>query len=668
MRVIQRLYQNLIVNLTSLRREAERALSESEQRFRLVVEAAPNAMVMVDRSGKITMVNAQAERTFGYARDELVGQPVELLVPERFRGHHPGLREAFFTDPKPRFMGAGRDLYAVKKDGSEFPVEIGLNPIETEGGLMVLSAIVDITQRKAAQLALRDSERRFRLVVEAAPNAMVMVDRSGKITMINAQAERTFGYARGELVGQPVDMLVPERFRGHHPGLREAFLADPKPRPMGAGRDLYAVKKDGSEFPVEIGFNPIETDEGLMVLSAIVDITQRKTAQLALRDSERRYSILIDGVTDYAIYMIDPNGVVTNWNRGAERIKGYTAEEIIGRNFSCFYTEADRAANIPKRALEIAAREGRHETEALRVRKDGSQFWADVVIDALRDEDGRLIGFAKITRDITERLRAARALEEARLKVLQEELARANRLMQMGELTASIAHEVNQPIAAVVASAGAALRWLAAKPPDVESARQSLERIAREGERAGGVISRIRALVRNAPTRRDRLDINDVINEAVTIAQSDLHKHGVRLRSGLVSGLPAVVADRAQMQQVMLNLIGNAVEAMSGADGGTRELALISGEDDAANVFVEVRDSGRGLDAANLDRLFDPFFTTKPEGMGMGLAISRTIIQSHGGRLWAEPAQPRGAVFRFTLPVAPEPAPDPAPDPESSPP
>ena len=194
----------------------------------------------------------------------------------------------------------------------EFPVEIGLNPIETDEGTIVLSAIVDITARKAAEQALRESEqrysageRRFRLVVEAAPNAMVMLDRTGKIVMVNAQTERVFGYSRGELVGQPVEMLVPERFRSRHPELRKTFYADPRPRPMGAGRDLYGLKKDGGEFPVEIGLNPIETDEGTMVLAAIVDITARKTAAQALRESEQRYSMLIDGVTDYAIYMVD---------------------------------------------------------------------------------------------------------------------------------------------------------------------------------------------------------------------------------------------------------------------------------------------------------------------------------------------------------------------------
>ena len=360
---------------------------------------------MIDPAGKIVMVNAQAERVFGYSRAELMGQPVEMLVPERLRSHHPGLRKTFLADPRPRPMGAGRDLYGLNKDGSEFPIEIGLNPIETDEGTMVLSAIVDITARKAAELALRDSEQRFRLVVEAAPNAMVMIDPAGKIVMVNTQAERVFGYSRAELVGQPVEMLVPERFRGHHPELRKTFFADPRPRPMGAGRDLYGLRKDGSEFPVEIGLNPIETDEGTMVLSAIVDITARKAAELALRESEQRYSVLVDGVTDYAIYMVDPNGIVTNWNRGAQRIKGYRTEEIVGQHFSCFYTEEDRAANVPQQSLEIAARDGRYEAEAWRVRKDGSRFLADVVIDALKDDSGQLIGFAKITRDVTERVR-----------------------------------------------------------------------------------------------------------------------------------------------------------------------------------------------------------------------------------------------------------------------
>ena len=299
-----------------------------------------------------------------------------------------------------------------------------------------------------------------------------------------------------------------------------------------------------ASFPVEIGLNPIETDEGTMVLSAIVDITARKAAKLALRESEQRYSVLVDGVTDYAIYMIDPNGIVTNWNRGAQRIKGYRTEEIVGQHFSCFYTEEDRAANVPQQSLEIAVRDGRYEAEAWRVRKDGSRFLADVVIDALKDDSGQLIGFAKITRDVTERVKAARELEEARISLVQSraeealrraqaELAHVARVTTLGELTASIAHEVNQPLAGLVASGTACLNWLAGQPPDIEKVRQSVERIVRDSKRAGEVIHRVRALATKASIQKAPLDINSVINEVIALVQLELISHRVSLRTEL---------------------------------------------------------------------------------------------------------------------------------------
>ncbi|MDY0871352.1 PAS domain S-box protein [Dongia rigui] len=260
--------------------------SGEHSRFRLVVEAAPSAMVMVDAAGCIEMVNLQAERVFGYSRSEMIGRPVEMLLPARMRDHHPDLRRTFFTNPRSRPMGIGRDLFARRKDGSEFPVEIGLNPIETDEGTMVLSAIVDISERKR-------SEERFRLVVEAAPNAMVMINGRGEIEMVNAQAERVFGYARTEMLGQPVEMLVPERFRSHHPALRKSFGGAAEARPMGAGRDLFARRKDGSEFPVEIGLNPIETEDGVMVLSAIVDISDRKQKENRIAQALKEKDVLL---------------------------------------------------------------------------------------------------------------------------------------------------------------------------------------------------------------------------------------------------------------------------------------------------------------------------------------------------------------------------------------
>jgi PAS domain S-box-containing protein len=228
-------------------------------------------MLMMDHAGAIVLVNEQIERLFGYPRQELLGQKIEMLVPERFRRRHPDFRQEFFHDPKVRAMGGGRDLYGLRKDGSEIPIEIGLNPLDTPEGRFVLSSVVDITERKR-------SVEQFRLAIEAAPTGMMMVDDAGVIVLVNMQVERLFGYSRAELLGQKIEMLVPARYRGHHPGFRREFFGDPKARAMGGGRDLYGVRKDGTEIPIEIGLNPFTTPEGDFVLSSVVDITSRKRA------------------------------------------------------------------------------------------------------------------------------------------------------------------------------------------------------------------------------------------------------------------------------------------------------------------------------------------------------------------------------------------------------
>jgi PAS domain S-box-containing protein len=261
---------------TATESEPDGRLAESW--FRLIVEAAPNAMLVVDRQRCITLVNHRTEAMFGYARDELIGQAVEMLVPERFRGAHAHQVHGFFVDPRTRAMGAGRELFGRRKDGSEVPIEIGLNPIESPGGLFILASIIDITERKHA-------EQRFRLVVEAAPNAMLMVDAERTITLVNRKAEDMFGYTRDELVGQAVELLVPERFRLRHPGHVQGFFLEPKQRAMGVGHELFGRRKDGSEVPIEIGLNPLETPEGLFTLASIIDITERKRQEGELRRS-----------------------------------------------------------------------------------------------------------------------------------------------------------------------------------------------------------------------------------------------------------------------------------------------------------------------------------------------------------------------------------------------
>lgn len=258
------------------------------QAFRQVVEHAPTAIVLVDGAGRIALLNAQAERLFAFTRDELVGQPVERLVPERF-GRHAAFREQFLADARPRPMGHTRELYARRRDGSEFPVDIGLSPVDLGEGPMVLAAVVDITDRHRL-------EERFRRVVEYAPSAMVMIDPIGSIVLVNAQTEAMFGYPREALIGRFIEILVPERFRGHHEAYRNGFFADRRPRPMGSGRELFACRADGSEFPVEIGLNPIDTEDGPMVLASVVDITERRRSQQAMERALKEKTALLNEV------------------------------------------------------------------------------------------------------------------------------------------------------------------------------------------------------------------------------------------------------------------------------------------------------------------------------------------------------------------------------------
>ena len=253
----------------------------------------------------------------------------------------------------------------------------------------------------------------FRLALEAAPTGMIMIDPRGRIVLTNVQVEKLFGYQRAELVGKSIEVLVPERLQHDHADFRRDFFKNPQTRLMGAGRDLYGRRKDGTEVAVEIGLNPLDTPEGKFVLSSVVDITERKRIEAGLRESEERFRMMVSAVQDYAIFMLDPHGQVVNWNSGAERLKGYLANEIVGKHFSIFYTPEQVDRGAPERELRAATDGGRFEDEGWRLRKDGSTFWASVVITPVRDQHKHLIGFTKVTRDLTERKRAEEQFRRA---------------------------------------------------------------------------------------------------------------------------------------------------------------------------------------------------------------------------------------------------------------
>jgi PAS domain S-box-containing protein len=377
-------------------------------------------------------------------------------------------------------------------------------------------------------------------------------------------------------------------------------------------------------------------------------MTANNALTVAAFGEVHRFELLVTSVRDYAIYILDPRGTIVSWNAGAQRFKGYLAEEVIGQNFSLFYTDEARQAGIPVRALRMAAEAGKFEDEGWRVRKDGTRFWAHVVIDPIRNDVGQLIGYAKITRDITERKVAQE--RERRNRELQVELAHANRAATMSQLTASIAHEIQQPICATAAYASAALRWLDSNPANLGEVRQALERIASDAMRAGGVVGRIRDLINKPPSRKDNVDINEAVGEVIELMRSEAAKNDVSILTVFGVGLPFVVGDRVQLQQVVLNLIVNAIEAISATSAGPREVLICTAADLSSGVYVAVRDSGHGLPSVDAERVFDPLYTTKDHGLGMSLSICCSIVEAHGGRLSACANAPRGAVFQFVLP------------------
>src|SRR6516162_1699974 len=388
-------------------------------------------------------------------------------------------------------------------------------------------------------------------------------------------------------------------------------------------------------------------------IAVLVGRARRSGEAVALRD---RLQVIIDTIPAM-VWSISPDGSSDFLNKRFRDYTGLSLEDIRDwARMDALHRPWMNALHPDDRAMDdwsAALAPGEPFEKEARLRQfDGEYRRFLLRFVPLRDERGRVVEWYAKSTDIEDLRRAEEELRrrEAHLRDVQMELAHANRVTTTGQLAASIAHEVSQPIAAALTNANAARRWLAAEPPDLSEVGQALDRIIRDGGRASDIIGRIRALVRKAPPRNDQLNINETILEVVALTRSELRNNRTSLHTQLADGLPLISGDRIQLQQVMLNLILNALEAMSGSSETPRELLIRTEQDGPARVLVAVRDTGPGLEPENLDRLFDAFYTTKPDGMGMGLSICRSIIEAHGGRVWATPNLPQGAAFQFTLP------------------
>jgi PAS domain S-box-containing protein len=489
----------------------------------------------------------------------------------------------------------------------------------------------------------------FKLLVQSIVDyAIFMLDPQGYVTSWNSGAERIKGFQTEEIVGQHFSKFYTEEDR--KAGMPEKVLDTARREGKFEGEG-WRVRKDGSRFWASVVVDRINGEDGELVGFAKItrDMTEKRQAQQALLETERRFRILVQGVTDYSIFMLDPEGRVTNWNAGAERIKGYAPEEIIGEHFSRFYTPEDYDAGVPKRALETAREADRYEAEGWRVRRDGSRFWASVVLDAIKDEDGKLIGFAKITRDMTEKREAQLRLEESR-----EQLFRSQKMEALGQLTGGLAHDFNNLLTAMLGACELGLRNI----NDPDKVKRMLEGVRGSAQRGASLTKQLLAFARAQPLEIKQIDLRQFFSDVTTLLRPSL-RSDIDVVTEISDQLWPVDADAGALELALLNLAFNARDAMK--EGGTLKISahneVLKGKPEGLtgeHVILRVSDTGSGMSREVMDRVFEPFFTTKTFGEGTGLGLSQVFgfAKQIGGGVTVDSEVGKGATFTLYLPAS----------------
>jgi PAS domain S-box-containing protein len=521
----------------------------------------------------------------------------------------------------------------------------------------------EILERELAEARLRQEEQELKrsevhkaAILDSSADSVVAIDHEGRITEFNPAAEATFGHRRVDVLGKRLaDVVIPPSLRERHRTGFARYLATGESKVLGRRLEMTALRADGNEFPIELTITRIPQDGFPAFTGHIRDITERKRSEDALRmahaqvvRSEERWRSVFES-SAVGVALADLNGRFIATNSIFQKMLGYSDQELQELTSIAITHEEDRGQSEALIRELLEGQRQQFQVEKQYRRKDGASVWVRNNVSIVPGTERVPRFLMALSEDITQRKMSEAALAKAR-----SELTRMAGITSLGVLTASIAHEVNQPLSGIITNASTCMRMLSANPPNIEGARETVRRTLRDGNRASDVITRLRTLYNKKDPALEAIDLNDTAGEVTALSVAEIQRNGVILRCELAADLPPVLGDRIQLQQVILNLLRNASDAMSAIDDRPRELLITTEIVEGNQVRLSVKDSGVGFPPQTADKVFEPFYTTKADGMGIGLSISRSIIDAHQGRLWASQNDGPGCTFSFSIPCAVE--------------
>lgn len=630
-------------------------LQISEAKLAVTLNSIGDAVIATDADARVTLMNPLAEQLTGWTQAQAVGRPVaEVFHIVNQETRLASTIPVMETLARGTIQGLANHTVVIARDGSECAIADSCAPIRDRDGLVIGAVLVfrDVTEEYAAQQVLRDNAALIRTILNTVVDGIITLHAdSGAIETVNPAAEGMFGYPADELIGQNISLLIPELDRDRRIVALEVDSARDGEQAIGSGREVAGRRRDGAVFPIEMAVSEMWLGGRRYFTGILRDISARKLAEEQLRWTEESFRLMVESVTDYAIVMLDPDGMVVSWNSGAERIKGYAAAEIVGQHFSRFYPPEDIKRGFPQRDLDAVAANGRFEDEGWRLRKDGSMFWANVVYTAIRDQSGNLRGYAQLTRDLTERRRLDQVLQDNNAELKKAKSIAEKASLAKSDFLSSMSHELRTPLNAIL---GFAQLLEAGSPPPSASQLIRLQQIIKAGWYLLELINEILdlALIESGKLSlsRESLSLMEVMRECQAMVEPQARKRGIRIRFFPFDNTWVAFADRTRVKQVLINLLSNAIKY--NCEHGTVEVRCTV--DNAKFIRISIKDSGAGLPTEKLAQLFQPFNrlgqeSGAEEGTGIGLVVTKQLIELMGGSIGVKSTVGEGSEFWIEL-------------------